>query len=475
MNTLGPNQCDDLGEALEDSGSVIPVTARCASIEMRLREVSQLFNVLDPGLFGERDLDRSAEAYIVDSLTQLPTSAHYALVIHLDREPARSDEGPAVGDAIRRHFARRTNVLRRGLHQLIRRGLISLAIGLTFLTIFFVLAETVNRQMGQGGLATLLREGLLIVGWVAMWKPLEIILYDWWPILGQVRIHDRLSRIRVRLVSDGSGSARDTVARGKRTEMAAGVSARWKGDAANVGASLLEPRSTSTRRPVDDERSGHPRVHKTITILIQAALAVGLILFAARSDWENVFLTLTAIGLTLLPAFIGWRYRVYLPPDFQLISSAFIFSSLFLGSATDFYFRFPWWDKALHAVSGLLLGIVGCITFFVVNRTDRLPRGVRPSILCFFGLLFSVLLGVLWEIFEFAVDRVVPLTNMQRGETGVADTMYDLIVSVLGAALVALMGWDYYRTGRFAFIDDGIKRFMRTNPHLFREEVLDRS
>lgn len=449
MNTLGPSDCDDLGEALEDSGSVTPVTPRCVSIEMRLREVSQLFDVLDPALFGERDLDRSAEEYIVDSLTQLPASARCALVIHLDQQPERSDEGPAVGDAIRRHFARRSSVLRLGLHQLIRRGLISLAIGLTFLTTFFVLAEVVNRQMGQGGLATLLREGLLIVGWVAMWKPLEILLYDWWPILGQVRIHERLSQIRVRLVFEGSGSTRYTVARGKRTGKTAGVSA-------------------------DHERSGYSRVHKTFTLLILAALALGLILFAARSDWENVSLTLTAIGLTLLPAFIGWRYRVYLPPDFQLISSAFIFSSLFLGSATDFYFRFPWWDKALHAVSGFLLGIVGCITFFVVNRTDRLPRGVRPAFLSFFGLTFSVLLGVLWEFFEFAVDRAVPFTNMQKGENGVADTMYDLIVSVLGAVLVALMVCGYYRTGRFAFIDDGIKRFMRTNPHLFRAAPLDR-
>ena len=474
MNTLGPNPCDDHDEALEHSGSVDPVAPGCASIEMRLREVSQLFDVLDPALFGERDLDRSAEEYIVDSLTQLPASAQCVLVIHLDRQPERSDDGPAVGDAIRRHFARRSNVLRLGLHQLIRRGLISLAIGLTFLTIFFVLAEAVHRQMGQGGLATLLREGLLIVGWVAMWKPLEIILYDWWPILGRVRIHDRLSRIRVRLVSEGSGSTRGAVARAQRTGKAAGVSAAWESDADSVSASRLEPHSSSTRRLADDETSGHPRIHRTFTLLIQAALAFGLILFAARSDWENVFLTLTAIGLTLLPAFIGWRFRVYLPSDFQLISTAFIFSSLFLGSAMDFYFRFPWWDKALHAGSGFLLGIVGCITLFVVNRTDRLPRGVRPSFLCLFGLTFSILLGVLWEIFEFAVDRVVPWTNMQRGETGVADTMNDLIVSLLGAVVTALMGWAYSRTGRFAFIDDGIRRFMRTNRRLFRAAPLDR-
>jgi hypothetical protein len=60
-----------------------------------------------------------------------------------------------------------------------------------------------------------------------------------------------------------------------------------------------------------------------------------------------------------------------------------------------------------------------------------------------------------------------PEVNMQSNETGVADTMYDLIVDTLGAIVVALMGWAYYKTGRYSFLADGIRTFIEKNPRLF--------
>jgi len=45
-----------------------------------------------------------------------------------------------------------------------------------------------------------LRESLLIGGWVAMWRPLEVFLYDWWPIRLEARLYDRLSAMPVRIV-----------------------------------------------------------------------------------------------------------------------------------------------------------------------------------------------------------------------------------------------------------------------------------
>ena len=96
-------------------------------------------------------------------------------------------------------------------------------------------------------------------------------------------------------------------------------------------------------------------VYLTVTLVIQAALAVALVLFLVRRDWENVFLTVVVIGMTLVPAFLWRKYRVYLPPEFQLISAAFVFLSLFLGSARDFYYRFWWWDIVLHTGSGFLI------------------------------------------------------------------------------------------------------------------------
>ena len=82
-------------------------------------------------------------------------------------------------------------------------------------------------------------------------------------------------------------------------------------------------------------RPERQNIHVVLTLLIQALVVVGMILFLIRHDWENVFLTVLVLLLTLVPAFLLRHYRVYIPPEFQLVSAAFIFLSLFLGSALD--------------------------------------------------------------------------------------------------------------------------------------------
>jgi hypothetical protein len=216
----------------------------------------------------------------------------------------------------------------------------------------------------------------------------------------------------------------------------------------------------------------HPSVEGAVyiraTLAIQGLILVGLCVFLWKHDWENVFLTTIVIALTMLPSFVSKKYRVYIPPEFQLIAAAFVYLSLFLGSARDFYYRYWWWDIVLHTGSGFLLGIVGLISLFLLNKTDRLPAGIKPSFLCFFAVTFAVFLGVLWEIFEFIVDRIAPAVNMQSNETGVVDTMQDLIVDTLGATIVALMGLAYLKSGKYSFVVDAVRRFTSRNSRLFK-------
>lgn len=219
---------------------------------------------------------------------------------------------------------------------------------------------------------------------------------------------------------------------------------------------------------MDQSTYGANRTVIVLTLLIQAALALGLVLFILRRDWENVFLTLVVIVLNVVPAFVLRRYRIYVPPEFQLIAAAFVFLSVFLGSAENFYERYWWWDLVLHTSSGVLLGIVGWIVLFLLIQADRLPRAIGSGLLCFFGVTFAVSLGVLWEIFEYTVDSIRPDFNMMSHETGVADTMNDLIVNFAGAVLVAYLGWGYFRTGRHSFLVDAVRAFTRRNPRLFR-------
>ncbi len=169
-------------------------------IEMHLHNVGQLFDTLDPSPFREKDLDPKADEFIVESARELCSKRPREIVLHLDQASNDPDAQRVVSDAIRTHFARRSELARRELRQLMRRGWISLAIGLAFLTTLFVIVRATGLARTESGFPMLVRESMLIVGWVAMWRPLEIFLYDWWPIAGKRRLYDRLSRVKVRIV-----------------------------------------------------------------------------------------------------------------------------------------------------------------------------------------------------------------------------------------------------------------------------------
>ncbi len=169
-----------------------------AHIELRLRELSQLFNSMDPSPFVDRDLDRDAEEFILGWAQELPAGREFELVIFLETLPP-PDRAAGTEDAVRRYFASRAEMKGRELRQLMRRGRTSLLVGLLFLGGCFLLSLLVGR-MGLGHFSVLGKEGLTIVGWVAMWRPLEIYLYDWWPLREEKVMFLRLSRMSVRLV-----------------------------------------------------------------------------------------------------------------------------------------------------------------------------------------------------------------------------------------------------------------------------------
>jgi hypothetical protein len=185
---------------LEEIGQAIQsVTMQASVIELHLREVAQLFDSLDPCPFYERDLDTDAEEYIVASARELSHPRVTSVVVYVDKQSGESNEQHAVEQAIRSHFERKRQLAAGELSELMRRGWISLFIGLAFLATMLIAHEAVDRSMVPGPLQTALTESLLIGGWVAMWKPLEIFLYDWWPIVGRRRLYASLSRIAVRL------------------------------------------------------------------------------------------------------------------------------------------------------------------------------------------------------------------------------------------------------------------------------------
>ena len=181
-----------------------PIPQGDGVIEIRIGEIRQLFNSIDPSPFRERDLDPRAEQFIVEWASDFPGDVQLALVIHLERANRVADESENLRNSVREYFSQRAIATRRELRRLFRRGRISLAIALAFLTTSIVIGDAVASYFGESRLVEVVREGFLIGGWVAMWRPLEVFLYDWWPIRAQAHLFDRLSTMPIRLVCEES-------------------------------------------------------------------------------------------------------------------------------------------------------------------------------------------------------------------------------------------------------------------------------
>jgi hypothetical protein len=179
------------------AGDVIPPDSH--RIEVRVGELRRLFNAIDPSPFHERDLDPRAEEFIVGWAKDGPAHVPLALVVHLDRAAGRSDEATSLRDAIHQFFSARATGSRRQLRELFRRGRLSLLIALAFLSVAVIVGNRIGAAFAGSRFAEILQEGFLIGGWVAMWRPIEVFLYDWWPIRAEMKLFERLSRMPVRI------------------------------------------------------------------------------------------------------------------------------------------------------------------------------------------------------------------------------------------------------------------------------------
>lgn len=166
-------------------------------ILVKAARAAQLFNSLDPSPFHERELDRDADAFIMGWLQDIgakPFRIEVALPASERAEPLAEH----LQSALRNHFAARAQAERRQLRLELRRGFWALWIGLAFLTACLATRELVSAFEFSG--RNLFEEGLLIIGWVAMWGPIEVFLYGWWPIAGRAQTLERLAKADVSVI-----------------------------------------------------------------------------------------------------------------------------------------------------------------------------------------------------------------------------------------------------------------------------------
>ena len=178
-------------------------------IELRLSELSQLFNSMDPTPFHHKDLDPDAEEFIEGWAMEFPPASRFHITVHLARMP---DEDPTelVSAAVRNYFLYKAETSRRSVRLLLREGRTSLVIGIAFLSTCLLLADFLT-PWATGTYLKIVRESLTIGGWVAMWRPMQIFLYEWWPLAQRGRVYRSLGQAQVRVRSgDGHGQPAPT-------------------------------------------------------------------------------------------------------------------------------------------------------------------------------------------------------------------------------------------------------------------------
>ena len=169
-------------------------------IQIRLRDAGQLFNSLDPSPFLEKDLDQEAEDYIVSWAREEPRHLPLTVLVHMPKKEIPRAEADDLGQALNNFFSYRADMAERERKELFRYGRAALSIGIPVLFGCLLANQLVPLWFGPGPLSKLFAESFLILGWVANWEPLEVTLYDWWPVVRRRNLYRRLATASVRLI-----------------------------------------------------------------------------------------------------------------------------------------------------------------------------------------------------------------------------------------------------------------------------------
>lgn len=239
------------------------------------------------------------------------------------------------------------------------------------------------------------------------------------------------------------------------------------------------------RTAIQMELSEHKSSFTVYMILRSLVIIIGVTQFLC-GNYQSSFMCLLTLILLMMPSFMQLTLRVELPTMLEIILLLFIFAAQILGELFEFYILFPYWDTMLHTLNGFLAAAIGFSLVSLLNESDRLVFHLSPMFMAIVAFSFSMTIGVLWEMFEFAMDQWFSfdmqkdtiiqsfstvvldpaggntpyvITGIQdvaiNGESlnlggyldiGLIDTMWDLIVNFIGAAVFSVLGAFYVKS-----------------------------
>lgn len=201
-----------------------------------------------------------------------------------------------------------------------------------------------------------------------------------------------------------------------------------------------------------------------IVISLWGALLLAAIAALLLGNWSLGFVALATFGLAIAPAILASHLHIALPVPFLVATTLFIFATVFMGEAFDFYERVWWWDIALHGASAIGFGLIGFLFVFMLFEGDRFAA--PPSAMAFIAFCVAMTVGALWEIFEYLMDLSFGL-NMQK--SGLDDTMSDLMVDGVGATIGALAGYIYLIGRNDGLLTRLIQQFIALNKRFYQK------
>ncbi len=163
-------------------------------VEIAVPEYNHLFDERDPTRFRRKDLDDDAVEYIVSAVQEITIPRLSHIEIFLEKATSLEEQN-VVTEAVHNFFEYESDMMKRKINSTFKKGLKSLLIGIVFLSL--AILGTVFLKDRDHFLALFFKEGVLLIGWVSMWKPINIFLYDWWPMADLKKIYDCLSFVRI--------------------------------------------------------------------------------------------------------------------------------------------------------------------------------------------------------------------------------------------------------------------------------------
>ena len=184
-----------------------------------------------------------------------------------------------------------------------------------------------------------------------------------------------------------------------------------------------------TPKPRDTVRRLKETIHKqpavfAVYVALRLIVLAELVMSIIRGEYESAFICLLVLALFILPFFIQQNFGIQLPSVLEIIILLFIFAAEILGELECYFITYPNWDSMLHTTTGFLCAATGFALIDILNRNSRIKFQLSPVYVALAAFCFSMTVGVLWEFFEFGMDRVFHL-DMQK------DTVVQSITSVM--------------------------------------------